>query len=301
MEAELINLNRFKQSGEGANGRSYDSLDDPSLMLKLYNIGYDISSIITEQEVVRKVYDFGLPSPEPGRLVTDGERFGILFKRIAGKRSFARAISEEPDRVDEFASEFARHCKKVHSMECPKGLFPDAKTDFLRLLDSASYLDTETVDAIRNFIVNRIPDCTTALHGDMHIGNALTTLPKGESFDTPHEVYFIDLGYFASGCPLLDIGMLNNICNYCDDGFLEHDFHIKRPAAKRVWNAFMNEYFFGSENLGEKWFGKGAGPEDVVKGMIPYTIVKLLLVGYNLGFLPESYIEFINENKECLK
>jgi len=289
---EKIDLTRFQQVGEGANGLSYNSLNDPLVMAKMYNKGYDTSTIFTELEVARKVYDLGIPSPQPGQLVTDGERIGIIFRRIMNKRSFARAISEEPDRYDEYTREFARLCKKLHTFECPKGMFPDARQDFLRMLGTSKTFSDKEKAKIEHFIMKVLPECNTALHGDMHVGNVLTTLPQGAPIGAPHDVYFIDLGYFSYGCPLIDIGMMAMIGMYSDNIFLIPNMHYDTVMAEKVWLSFADEYFFGPEKLGEKWFGPSVSHDNILSLVDPYVLLKLLLVEYNVGFMPESYLDF---------
>ncbi|MCQ2166805.1 MAG: phosphotransferase [Bacteroidales bacterium] len=291
---EKLDMSLYVQSGEGANGCSYDLIGNPEVMVKMYNEGYDTNSIFVEQEVARKVYELGIPSPEPGEMVTDGKRIGIRFKRIVGKRSYSRMLADEPERVGEFSREFARYCKNIHSVECPDGLFPDAKEQFLHLLDADRQFSASQKKVFGDFIRN-VPECTTALHGDMHMGNAISTLGHGAPIDSPHNVYFIDLGYFSRGCPLFDMGMMNNICLYADDDYRYHDFHIRKDISRKFWDGFVDEYFFGPENLGEKWFGKGVDAAAVEKALEPFYAVKMLLVEYNLGgVLPPGTKEHID-------
>ena len=297
--AARIDLADYILTGEGANGVSYDCLSDRNIMVKMYNPGYDITCIVEEHDLARKVWSIGIPSPEPGELVTDGSRLGIRFRKIIGKRSFARAISQEPDRLPELVTEFARTCKGLHATECPAGMFPRAKDTFLGLLEADKVLDAGEKGVLAGFIRD-VPECRTALHGDMHFGNVLTTMPQGAAMDTPHELYFIDLGYFAEGCPLFDVGMTWMICNLSDAAFVEHDFHFGLPVARSAWTEFCREYFFGVEKLGEKWFGPGATPETVSEGMKPFVACKLLLVEFNVGFMPDHYIPFLKETVASL-
>jgi len=269
-------------------------LKDDNYMVKMYVPEYDMSTIITEQEVAHKVYKLGIPSPEPGELVTDGERMGIRFRKVQGKRSFARALSQEPERVEEFSREFARYCKRLHSFECPDGMFPDAKVDFRRLLAASKCLSAEEKKRIDRFL-DKIPEYHTALHGDMHFGNLLTTLPAGAPADTHHEVLWIDLGYFSYGYPLMDLGMCYQICNFSDEEFLMQEIHIDRKTGIKAWKAFSDEYFFGPEQLGAKYFGAGITPDDIDERMKPFAILKLLLVEYNLGFMPENYVGWLKD------
>ena len=50
---EKINLQDYVQSGEGANGASYDCLSDPDVMVKLYNMSYPLQPVYDELEVAR--------------------------------------------------------------------------------------------------------------------------------------------------------------------------------------------------------------------------------------------------------
>lgn len=292
MQAKKIDLNDFRRSGEGANGASYDCIPDPEMMVKLYNADYPVDTIFTEQEVAAKVYSLGVPSPMPGELVTDGERYGIMFRRVAGKRSFARAFADEPERVEEYSREFARLCKRLHNTECPKGMFPEAKDQFRTLLKADKVFSESEKKVVYDFIENA-PDCTTALHGDMHFGNALTTLPLGAPKNTPHDVFFIDLGYFARGCPLFDMGMMMNICLTADEEFRQHDFHVPGELTKEVWKYFVDEYFFGPDRTAERMFGPGQTFDTVNAAIEPYMALKLLLVEFNIGVMPDNYVPLV--------
>ena len=283
MEAKLINIKDYIRSGEGANGSSYDSVTDPLEMVKLYNTDYPIDTIYTELEVARKVYDLGIPSPEPGELVTDGERIGIRFRRIVGKRSHARAVSQEPERLEEFAREFAGMCRRLHSIECPEGTFPNAKEQFRNLVKAEKAYTEEQKRKIYDFI-DSVPDCNTALHGDMHFGNTLTTLPKGAPFSDKHDTLFIDLGYFGQGYPLFDLGMTMNICLTADEDFRVENFHINGEQTAKIWEYFVDEYFEGKETV-----------ESANAKVYPFMALKMFLVSFNIGSMPAHYDAMIRK------
>lgn len=278
---EYIDLSKYVRTGEGANGASYDSVEDPLVMVKLYNENYPEHTIYTELDAAKKVFSLGIPSPEPGELVTDGKRIGIRFRRIAGKRSFARAFADEPDRVEEYAREFAKACRELHKVKCPEGYFPDAKRQFLTLLEA----DTCFNDAQKQVIADRItsaPDAGNVLHGDMHFGNVITTLPAGMPLSSPHDVFFIDLGYFSHGCYLFDLGMMRNICITADEDFRFESFHVHKDVTEKVWEYFVDEYFEGR-----------LSPDEADELVMPYQAIKLLLVEYNVGFMFPHYKKFV--------
>ena len=288
MEIEKIELKDYIKSGEGANGASYDCLSDPDVMVKLYNKNYPLQPVYDELEVARKVFELGISSPEPGTLVTDGERTGIKFRRIRGKRSFSRMLADEPERTEEYAREVAHICKRLHSTQCQAGVFPDAKQQFRDMLAQISCL-TEPERAFFLQCVDEMPDGTTCLHGDMHIGNIVTTLPKGHPLDEPHETYFIDLGYFAQGHPLIDLGMMANVCEYSSEDFVQHDMHISKARAGEFFEYFLDEYFFAQDRIAQKWFGPDADTAVVKAALEKAYLVKSILVIYNTGaMLPET-------------
>lgn len=280
---EEIDLSLFRKTGEGANGSSYDSVENPDMMIKLYNTDYPSDTIFSELEVARKVYSVGVPSPEPGVMVTDGTRLGIMFHRIAGKRSFSRAFADEPERTKEYARELAAHCRKLHQIECPKGFFPDAKLQFRHLVDASKTFDASRKKVIYDFI-DSVPEVTTALHGDMHMGNVLTTLPAGAPMEQPHDVKFIDLGYFSCGYPLFDLGMMKMICLTSDEEFRVENFHITGEHTAKIWEYFVDEYFQGTKTLVQ-----------ANELIAPFQAVKMFLVEYNLGFMPENYATYVKE------
>ena len=286
MEIISINLEDYRRSGAGANGESYDSIADNSVMMKLYNPDYPTDTIFSELDVARKVYELGVPSPEPGELVTDGQRIGIRFRRIVGKRSFSRMLADEPERYDELTREFARCCLKLHSTECPDGMFPDAKPQFQALLDADVYLDARQKEKASAFLQS-IPDARTALHGDLHIGNIISTLPFGAPLSQPHDLYFIDLGYFARGCPLLDLGMMRSVCITSDTEFRQKEMHIDDILAAKVWASFVDEYFGGRFSV-----------EEADALIIPYQALKCFLIEYNLnGSLTPNHVKLLRSVK----
>ena len=76
MKAIQIDLSDYEISGGGFNGESYNHKHDPSIMLKLYMPG-KIQQPLDEMELARKVYELGIPTPEPGEyVVTEDGRYG---------------------------------------------------------------------------------------------------------------------------------------------------------------------------------------------------------------------------------
>lgn len=243
MEPLLINLNDYVQSGEGANGASYDHKTNPNVMLKIYFRNFE--SARQELELAQKVYAAGIPTPKPGRLITDGKRLGIQFERLYGKKSYARAVGENPELVEPLAQEFAELCRQLHQTEVDTAQFKNVKDHYLTLLEQNPFFTDEQKQKIKDFIVNA-PEAKTAIHGDLQFGNGLFVENNGK-----RDKYLIDLGDFCYGYPMFDLGMVYLTCNLNDEAFTKEAFHMDNATAARFWKAFAPAYFGEKANLAE--------------------------------------------------
>jgi len=153
---------------------------------------------VKEYDHAEKAFALGIPTPEPKDLVKvpDG-RMGIIFQRIQGKKSFARAVGEDPSRTEELAIRFAALCKALHSTRVNKEELPSTKEYYVDLIKTDPFLTSAQKDKVLRFIAD-IPEADTALHGDLHFGNAIF---RGE------ESWLIDIGELGYGYPLWDLGV----------------------------------------------------------------------------------------------
>ena len=133
LEAIRIDLADYEYAGEGANGVSYNHRYDPDVMLKLYRPGMVLQPL-DERRIARKVFETGIPTPEPGDYVTDGTRFGVRFRRIRNKVSYARAVGDHPENVVRYAEEFAGMCRKLHATHVDTVAFECVKDRYARQL-----------------------------------------------------------------------------------------------------------------------------------------------------------------------
>ena len=255
----LIDLNDYIRTGEGANGASFNHKTNPDIMLKLYFRNFEAAA--KELELARKVYAAGIPTPEPGDLVTDGERMGIRFRRLAGKRSYSRACGDEPERTEEYAREFAQLCKRLHATHVDTTQFESVKDRLYAMLDANPDFTPDQKSKIRAFIA-AAPDADTAIHGDLQFSNGIFTEQDGVR--TP---YFIDLGDFCYGFPMFDIGMVYLCCCLNDEAWTMEQYHMSNATAARFWDAFAQEYF-----------GPDADMNEIMKEVRIYAGLKTLIV-----------------------
>lgn len=272
MEALKIDLNDYILSGGGANGDSYDHRTDSSVMMKLYNPGKDVQAL-DEMLLARKVYELGIPTPEPGDYVTDGKRYGIRFHRIVGKKSYSRATGDNPEKVAQYAAEFADMCLKLHQVHVDTTQFENVKDRYYRLLAENPFFSSAEKDAIGKFIADA-PDTDTAIHGDLQYSNAIFVGDKR---------YFIDLGDFSYGYNLFDVGMVYLCCCISEEDFIRETFHMPKSLAIQFWQHFAPVYFGADMSL-----------KDIEEEIRPYTGLKTLIVERDTKRpMPEM--------RECLK
>lgn len=256
MEAIRINLDDYVHSGEGANGESFFHRTDPTVMMKLYHPG-KVQQPLDEMMMARKVFDLGIPSPEPGEYVTDGVRYGLRFRRIEGKVSYSRATADHPEKVAQYAAEFAGMCLDLHKIHVDTASFENVKDRYYRLLAENPFFTKGEKDAIGRFIAD-CPDTDTAIHGDLQFSNAIFVGDKR---------YFIDLGDFCYGYSLFDTGMVYLCCCISEPAFIEEVFHMPKSLSVKFWEEFAHAYFGADRSL-----------KNIEEQIRPYAGLKTLIV-----------------------
>ena len=257
MDAIKISLDDYILSGGGANGESFDHRADPGIMLKLYFPG-KIQQPLDEMLLARRVYELGIPTPEPGDyVVTEDGRYGIRFKRIVGKKSFSRATADEPEKVAQFAGDFAHMCLDLHATKVDPAMFENVKHRYYRLLEENPFFTTAEKDKLGRFIADT-PDEDTAVHGDLPYSNAIFVGDKR---------YCIDLGDFCWGNHLFDVAMVYLCCCLSDEEFILETFHMPKSLSTRFWLEFAKVYFGADRPL-----------SDVEEQIRPFAGLKTLIV-----------------------
>lgn len=274
-QIRIIDLNDYVLSGGGKLGESYTNKNNPDELLKLYSKKLEQNGL-EEYKRACKVYSIGVPCPAPGKMVctTDG-RLGITYTRIIGKKSYARALSHNPERLQEYAEMFAKDCKELHSIKPAPGLFNTAKEQYKSEIKLNPYLSDQEKNGVFHYI-DTLPDADTAVHGDLHHGNVIIT-------DDGHH-YFIDLSDFCTGTPLFDLGVIMLQTCLIPDEMERELYHIGLDTSKAFWEAFVHAYY-----------GPDVPVQEVEARVRPYAFLRILTTERLIGFKVERIRPVIHQ------
>ena len=235
-EIQQINLDDYIQTGEGGTALTYTHKDGLSLA-KLYNPGFEADRAKAEFLTARAVFELGIPSPEPFRLITDGQRSGAEYELIKNKRSYTRIISQEPDRLEEISLKFARMAKELHAKQADTTRLQSYKQRIANFYHEKDMVPEDYKQRVLQFL-DTVPDTPRCLHGDLHIGNIIT--------DGQRDLW-IDLGEFAYGVPEWDLALLWTMCHNMPGDRVEHIFHITHETMMAHWDIFFPAYLGTSD------------------------------------------------------
>ena len=231
-DVQKINLEDYFQTGEGGTALTYNHKNGKTLA-KLFMPSVAADNAMREFRINQVVYESGLPTPKPIRLITDGTRFGAEYELISPKRSFTRIISQEPDKLVPLSERFAVLAKQIHQTPADTERLPDMKELVMQWIDKISNLPDDIRARISRFM-DTVPSTPTCLHGDLHIGNIIT--------DGQRDLW-IDVGDFAYGVPEWDLGMMYYSSNFLSAERADNIFHLDTDTLKAHWTAFAKAYY----------------------------------------------------------
>ena len=274
---ETIDLNEYVQTGEGGTAVTY-SHKTRNVLAKLYNPGFEANVAKEEFLTARIVFELGVPTPEPYRLITDGERIGTEYELIKHKRSFTRIISEEPSRLEEISVEFAHMAKQLHAMKADTARMHSFAQILKRFYTEKNLVPDYFKQRALGFL-DKVEDVPTCLHGDLHIGNIITDGKR---------TLWIDVGQFCYGVPEWDLGIMWSICNRMRAEMADNLFHLTPDTLKAHWKIFLAAYLGTDDSMAIAEFIKRIQPYYAVK--VPYM--------YDMAYhtsLPDAAFQPISE------
>lgn len=276
-EMQKINLDEYVQTGEGGTALSYTHKEGRSLA-KLYNPGFEADRAKLEFQTARTVFEMGIPTPEPYRMVTDGLRIGAEYELIKDKRSFTRIISQEPERLEELSLKFAHMAKELHAKPADTSRLRSYKQGIEHFYREKGLVPEEFKQKVLRFLES-VPDTPRCLHGDLHIGNIIT--------DGRRDLW-IDVGEFAYGTPEWDLCLIWSMCHNMSAKMANFIYHLTPETLRAHWDIFFPTYV--GTNDPQRL-------EQAVKRLMPFYAAKVPFV-YDLAYhgpLPDTALERIGK------
>ena len=233
MEAKHIELADWEYFGEGGSSTSYINKLNGDLVLKLNR--KDIPALTTEKEFLasKAFNEAGIPSPAIYEFVTDGERFGYTSQRIKGKVSFARTLSQEPERINELACKFAILARELHRTPIDVTKMTDIRKSLRDTMGDLSYVPSDVAEEVRKCF-DSISGDNVCLHGDMNPGNLITFEGQDK---------WIGVNEFTYGDPFVDIAAMHVLCYLLPSKTVSKLYHLDQSVLRKFFTAFKKEYF----------------------------------------------------------
>ena len=254
MDYQRINLNEYVLSGAGGTALTYTHKTEKRLA-KLFTPGFAADMAAQEFATSQTVYELGIPTPRPIRLVTDGERYGAEYELIENKQSFTRIISENPESLEPLSLEFAIHARRIHATPADTSRVPSMKQRLLSFYENREMAPDFIRERIVDFI-QTVPESPYCLHGDLQIGNIIRSGDRD---------LWIDVGQFSYGVPEWDLGFTWRLAGITNEERSQELFHLSPGQLARHWRVFSKAYFEAD----------GKELEDKVRTLYPYAAARL--------------------------
>ena len=233
-EYRSIDISAWTKVGEGGNGSVYVHPSEPDLILKVNRHGLNTEAFVRHEfEVSQAVECLGIPTPRMLEMVRVGDGFGTLSERIKNKKSLSRLCADAPERTEEIARVLCEQFKTLSSTPCKTDFFPNRKAQLLRAVDKVRFVGKKNREILRAF-AETVPEVTTCSHGDVNMGNLISS---------DGQYLWIDLDRFGYGSPMFDLGHLYQICHdYASMKRVQGIFHMSEEQLRRFWEAFAKAY-----------------------------------------------------------
>ena len=238
-EYRQIDLSTWTKYGEGGNGVTFVSQDEPEVILKVNKPSLStLEFVMHEFNVSKAVEALGIPIPKAYEIVRVGDSYATISERVKSKKSLSRICCDEPALTETMAGVLCEHGKKLFDTQCNTEVFPSRKAQLSKALEKVQFIGKKNHRILTDF-ARTIEDKTTCVHGDFQTGNIIRS---SEGY------YWIDLDRFGYGDPMFDIGHLFLICNvYSSMKQVQEIFHMDEQQLRFFWKAFAQDYTGGED------------------------------------------------------
>lgn len=230
---KVVDITGCEEIGRGANGAVYRI--DGDNVVKVYNDPNAFDEIQNEREVARLALVLGVPTAISYDIVRVGDGYGSVFEMLDAK-SFAKILTEEPDKFEWCLDEFTDMLRIIHGTEVPDGKLPDIRELMTKRAGLVAGVLPEDKGAKLVKLFEDIPYDNHMIHGDYHSKNLELT---GD------EVLLIDMDTLSVGDPIFELGFIYNafVGFYDTDHDAVKDFQgYDYDTSLRFWKEFLPKY-----------------------------------------------------------
>ena len=193
-----ISVEGKKILGKGGNGTVY-RLDDETIV-KVYSAEHSLEIIDRERAYAKAAFVAGIPTAIAFDTVKVGDRYGVVYEAM-NSDTLGHAITNEPERRDEYIMKYAQLAKQLHTTTIDDGSVASLKDLLMKRAEDPilkEFCTQEEIDTLKA-IVGSMKECNTLVHGDLHPGNIM--LNNGE-------LMLIDMGELTRGVPTYDLASI---------------------------------------------------------------------------------------------
>lgn len=276
MDYTEINLDDYTLSGEGGNSLVYSHKDGHSVA-KLFTNKVDAEGAAEEFNTSLLVYEMGIPTPRPIRLVSHNGQLGQEFERIENKRSYARIFSQEPQMIEPLSQRMAQMTRQIHATPADTSKMISMKE---RVYSALKFGEPSELKERMARFTDTIPDKPICLHGDINIGNIITDGKR---------TMWIDVGDFSYGVPEWDLAWSVFFVKVVPENICLDLFHVGKDVLQQHWTVFLNAY---TEGMTDK------ERADFEESLTPYMAVRsytFFIKNFQKDVMPHPMNEIIEE------
>ena len=267
-----LSIDGCEQIGVGGVGTVYRL--DGDTIIKVFREGTTIDEVRKEITMSKEAFVMGTPTAISFDIVKVGSQYGLVYE-LLNAETLSSCIKRAPERIDEYARQYANLFRQLHSIEVPADSnVPDAiEHERQQILHIRRYFPQESIDLLLQ-ILDTIPTGNRLLHLDLQVKNTMMQ---------DNELMLIDMGEMGYGHPVLDLGhayssMVLLIGDY------DKTIGIPRELGNKVWDLAINYYFEGQ-------------PEDVIEQRKAQIDVVARIRNFSWLALSDSFPESVI--KQC--
>ena len=267
-----LSIDGCEQIGVGGVGTVYRL--DGDTIIKVFREGTTIDEVRKEITMSKEAFVMGTPTAISFDIVKVGSQYGLVYE-LLNAETLSSCIKRAPERIDEYARQYANLFRQLHSIEVPADSnVPDAiEHERQQILQIRRYFPQESIDLLLQ-ILDTIPTGNRLLHLDLQVKNTMMQ---------DNELMLIDMGEMGYGHPVLDLGhayssMVLLIGDY------DKTIGIPRELGNKVWDLAINYYFEGL-------------PEDVIEQRKAQIDVVARIRNFSWLALSDSFPESVI--KQC--